>query len=360
MKTVVLRFSSWDACFVALAAVYGVVLVQAPSIPVIAAGTWWTANTIAHNFIHRPFFVQPWLNTLFSSVLTALLGFPQTLWRERHLAHHADRAWRARPTPQLAAEAALVCGLWTTLALLQPLFFTTVYLPGYLAGLGLCALQGYYEHARGATSHYGRLYNALCFNDGYHVEHHTAPGLHWTELPQRLDSGARASRWPALLRWLESANLEALERLVLRSRYLQRRVLGSHRRALVALLPYLPPIHRVAIVGGGLFPRTALILRELVPDARLVIIDANRENLETARARIGEAADFVHRRYAPSEESADFDLVVIPLSFDGARATLYEHPPANAVLIHDWIWRRRGTSRIVSIGLLKRVNLVLA
>ena len=360
MTTAVLRFSSWDACFVVLAAVYGVMLVQMPSVPLIAFGMWWTANTIAHNFIHRPFFVRPWLNTLFSSVLTALLGFPQTLWRERHLAHHAGRAWRVRPSSQLVAETALVCALWTTIALLQPLFFTTVYLPGYLAGLGLCALQGYYEHARGATSHYGRLYNALCFNDGYHVEHHTAPGLHWTELPKQLDSAARSSRWPALLRWLENANLEALERLVLRSRYLQRLVLGSHRRALAALLPYLPPIHRVAIVGGGLFPRTALILRELVPDARLVIIDADRENLETARARIGESADFVHRRYRPSEESADFDLVVIPLSFDGARATLYEHPPAKAVLIHDWIWRRRGTSRIVSIGLLKRVNLVLA
>ena len=52
----ILQFSSWDALFVVLAALYGVVLVAAPSIPLIAVGVWWTANTIAHNFIHRPFF----------------------------------------------------------------------------------------------------------------------------------------------------------------------------------------------------------------------------------------------------------------------------------------------------------------
>jgi hypothetical protein len=49
---------------------------------------------------------------------------------------------------------------------------------------------------------------------------------------------------------------------------------------------------------------------------------------------------------------------VFPLSFDGARELLYARPPARAVIVHDWIWRRRGTSRIVSPILLKRVNLV--
>jgi hypothetical protein len=56
-------------------------------------------------------------------------------------------------------------------------------MPGYLAGLGLCLLQGHFEHAGGTTSHYGWLYNRLFFNDGYHVEHHRRPGIHWTQLP---------------------------------------------------------------------------------------------------------------------------------------------------------------------------------
>jgi hypothetical protein len=49
---------------------------------------------------------------------------------------------------------------------------------------------------------------------------------------------------------------------------------------------------------------------------------------------------------------------VIPLSLDGDRAGIYRHPPSSAVLVHDWIWRRRGTGAIVSAALLKRINLV--
>jgi hypothetical protein len=259
---------------------------------------------------------------------------------------------------RLGAELALVSVVWTTLAAARPDFFLGVYVPGYVAGLGLCALQGHYEHARGATSYYGRVYNVLCFNDGYHVEHHARPQLHWTRLPDRVDPRARTSRWPPLLRWLDGLGLEALERLVLRSPRLQRFVLDSHRRALARLLPRLPRIDRVAIVGGGLFPRTALILRDLLPGARLVIIDADRDNLEIARSMIGGAAEYVHRRYRATEEASDFDLVVIPLSLDEGRGAIYEHPPAKAVLVHDWLWRTRGESAIVSPVLLKRLNLV--
>jgi hypothetical protein len=361
----ILRFSSWDALFVVMALLHGVALVLVPSIPVIAVGIWWTGNTVSHNFIHRPFFVARRLNVLFSLLLTVLLGVPQALWRERHLAHHAGRAWRLHVNPQLAAEAALICMFWSAVAVLQPIFFTTVYVPGYLAGLLLCTLQGYYEHADGTTSHYGRLYNLLCFNDGYHVEHHVRPASHWTELPNRRDAGARRSSWPALLRWLDVVNLETLERLVLRSPFLQHLVLQSHRRALAGLVPHLPPVQRVAIVGGGLFPRTALILRELLPSAHIVIIDADAANLEKARSIIDghdacDAVEFVHRRYRASGETQDFDLVIIPLSFEGDRAAVYQMPPAQAVLVHDWIWRRRGTSRVVSRLLLKRLNLVRA
>jgi hypothetical protein len=51
---------------------------------------------------------------------------------------------------------------------------------------------------------------------------------------------------------------------------------------------------------------------------------------------------------------------VIPLAFDGDRDAIYRHRPAAAVVVHDWIWRRRGTSRVVSVALLKRLNLVTA
>jgi hypothetical protein len=356
---------SRDAPLLALAGLHGLFLAAWPTLPVIGVGVWWNSNTIAHNFIHRPFFRARSANLLFSAYLSVLLGIPQTLWRDRHLAHHAGSTFHWRASPQLAAETTLILALWTVLAALHPRFFLTVYLPGYLLGLALCRLQGHYEHAGGDVSHYGAVYNFLCLNDGYHAEHHANPAAHWTALPQRIDPAARVSRWPAPLRWLDDTGLanmglDALERLVLRSPRLRRFVLSRHRRALQALLPQLLPrvpcAARVAIVGGGIFPRTALLLQELLPAASLTIIDADAANLATARALI-RGVEFIHVRYVPSGTSG-YDLVVIPLSFDGSRAALERHPPAPAILVHDWIWRRRGESRIVSFALLKRINLI--
>ncbi len=348
-----------DSSFIGLAAAQGLVLAVWPTLPVIAIGVWWNSNTIAHNFIHRPFFRQRSLNLFFSAYLSMLLGIPQAVWRDRHLAHHAGVPWRWRASRQLLFETALVLSLWATLATLNPRFFVTVYLPGYFAGLGLCAIQGHYEHAQGVTSHYGRVYNFLCFNDGYHAEHHANPGVPWTRLPERVITGAHTSVRPALLRCLDQLNLEGMERLVLRSRWMQRFVLQRHRRALRALLPKIAPIHRVAIVGGGLFPRTALLLQELIPGVRITIIDVSVRNIATAQTLIGGPVDFVHSRY-PHGGKPDCDLIVIPLCFDGDREAIYRHPPAGAkLLVHDWIWRRRGTGSIVSLALLKRLNLVV-
>lgn len=349
------RSSRHDGILVTLAALHGLVLILWPVAPVIALGLWWNSNTIAHNFIHRPFFRSAGMNRFFSAALSVILGIPQTLWRERHLAHHAGVRWRWRISPQLAVETGLVLCLWAILAVFETRFFLWVYLPAYLAGLGLCAMQGYWEHAKGQpTSHYGRVYNFLCFNDGYHAEHHARPGLHWTRLPDHLEPSATRSEWPPLMRWLDQPALEALECLVLRSPWLQRVVLQRHRRAFLALLPQLGNVRSVTIVGGGLFPRTALILRELLPAAHLTIVDASARNLEKARAFLDGTVECRAGRYEPHA----CDLTVIPLAFDGDRDAIYRHPPSTAVLIHDWIWRRRGTGAIVSILLLKRLNLV--
>ena len=42
----------------------------------------------------------------------------------------------------------------------------------------------------------------------------------------------------------------------------------------------------------------------------------------------------------------------------GDRRRIYRHPPAPAVIIHDWIWKRWPSGRRVSWMLLKRLNLV--
>ena len=90
------RHSRWDALLVFLALAHGALLLARPSIPLIAVALWWNANTISHNFIHLPFFRSRALNRLFSWYLTALLGIPQTLWRERHLAHHGRNGARRK------------------------------------------------------------------------------------------------------------------------------------------------------------------------------------------------------------------------------------------------------------------------
>jgi hypothetical protein len=351
--------SPWDALLVLLAAGHAALVLSFPYAPAIALGLWWNSNTIAHYFLHRPFFRIAALNVAFSLFLSVLLGVPQTLWRERHLAHHAGKVWRSRLTGRLATEILLILGLWGVLLARHPRFLLVTYFPAYAGGLFLCWLHGYYEHARGTTSHYGWLYNFLFLNDGYHIEHHAHPADHWTRLPRWAPSSASGSRWPAILRWLDAPLLEILERWVMRSPALQRFVLERHEAAFRRLLPNLRQARRVAIVGGGLFPRTLLILERLLPESEFTVIDQSSANIQKARAMIHSDATFIHETYSPALVKG-MDLVVIPLSFSGDREAIYHNLPAPAAVVHDWLWRRRGRSTVVSLFLLKRMNLVLS
>src|SRR5262249_51823954 len=158
--------------------------------------------------------------------LSVLLGVPQPLWRDRHLAHHAGVAHRWRWSRQLVVECLAVLALWAVLLFRQAGVFFTADVAGDLIGLALLLLPGPFEHVHGTASHHGLLYNLLFFNDGYHVEHHAHPGEHWTRLPTHAQSDVPRSRWPAVLRWLELLSLDSLERLVLHSLLLQRFVLA--------------------------------------------------------------------------------------------------------------------------------------
>jgi hypothetical protein len=161
--------------------------------------------------------------------------------------------------------------------------------------------------------------------------------------------------------------LDLLERsLLVRSRALQRIVLDRHRRAFKALLPTLAALpHRtIGVVGGGLYPRTALALKRLLPESRIVILDAKPENLEIARGFLERAhetgIELLAGWFDPAVPSR-FDLLVIPLALRGNREQLYRRPPAPVVLVHDWIWNARGDeTAVISAWMLKRLNLVLA
>jgi hypothetical protein len=357
------RLSGEAAVFVALSVAHGLVLLAVPSAALVAILLWWNANTIAHNFIHRPFFRSRPVGRAYEVFLSVLLGVPLSLWRARHLAHHAviggpsGAARSVRPTGAMWTEGALILATWALAFQLMPARVVTVYLPGYLAGLVLCWLQGHFEHLGGTTSHYGEWYNVLFFNDGYHVEHHARPHLPWTALPQHVQPDTRVSRWPPVLRWLDARPLDLLEHLVVRSTVLQRCVLGRHEAAFRALLPAFPAGARVTIVGGGLYPRTAIVLRRLLPAAALTVVDMRQSHLDAPRPFLDPSVRLECRRYDPARAEAA-DLVIVPLALSGDRSIIYRRPNAPVVLIHDWIWARHQPTARISWLLLKRLNVV--
>ena len=99
-------------------------------------------------------------------------------------------------------------------------------------------------------------------------------------------------------------------------------MLRAHERAFQALLPAVPRADQITIVGGGLFPRTALILRKLRPNASLTIVDASRDHLEVARPFLGDRVILREQFFDPRIDQAG-DLIVIPLAFIGNRADVY-------------------------------------
>jgi hypothetical protein len=278
-----------------------------------------------------------------------------------------------------------------------------VYLPGWLIGMALCQLQGHYEHAgqpvtvEPGVSYYGPLYNLLWWNDGYHGEHHRFPGTHWSRLPRRRATTAPTeSTLPPILRGLEptlsrvrcgsnaavAQLLVILEKLALAWPPLARFMLVTHSRALSRLFAeprlqarlHAQPRLRIAIVGGGLFPRTALVLLRLLPRARLVLIDDQAEHLRQAQARLlreGTEPDRVqcrNERFCPRQHR-DVDLLILPLGYRGDRAALYRIAPGDPPrILHEWLWSRRparaaGAAQViaqqtVSLPLLKQVCLV--
>ena len=61
----------------------------------------------------------------------------------------------------------------------------------------------------------------------------------------------------------------------------------------------------------------------------------------------------------PVGAAGPVELLVVPLALRGAREPFYRPRPGCDVLVHDWMWHRRGDAgRPVSPLLLKRLNLV--
>ena len=354
-----LRHAS-DAWLLLATAAFAGVLLIAPNALTLGIGIWWLLNTVSHNFIHQPFFKSRRANRLFACLLSLLTLVPHRLWRDKHLAHHADRPWRLRPSWEMILQFSLVALWWGAALLSDRNFVLTSIVPGFFLAMALCWLQGFFEHAIGTTSHYSSVYNWLFFNDGFHVEHHEHPAAHWTALPG-IRHNAGASKWPAILRWCEWVNLNGLEMLVTRWPILQRWVTATHEQAVRKLTAKLRDPKHVAIIGGGLFPRTALVVHAIWPGAAVTIIDSNAQHLELCRRWL-RGDETLRCERVRSGSLPEADLIFVPLAFDQDKDSIYEHSENQCVVLHDWLWNmRRGwvaRSAISSILLFKRLNLV--
>ena len=345
----------------------------------LGLATVYSSNTVSHWHIHRPLFASCAASRALSLLITATSLVPQTAWKQRHLWHHRGEAGPSPRHPlrgRLLTELAVVCAAVSLLAWLRPYTLAFVVAPGFALGMSLARMQGHFEHegdddrAKSGVSHYGWLYNALWFNDGYHAEHHRSPGTHWAELVHVRRDPPRTSAHAPLLRlldrldfaaWSRASALGLLERAVPRFPRLERWVVQRHARAIASLLEGRPTPRRIAIVGGGLFPRTVLVMREVAENASVVVIDASSESLEVARRHLDERGiphpAMQHARF-DSEVHRGFDLVVFPLAFVGARESIARACEHNTlVLTHDWLTTRLPHSRVVSGWLWKRVNL---
>ena len=155
---------------------------------------------------------------------------------------------------------------------------------------------------------------------------------------------------------MDTFSLNGLERIVIAHPSLQRFVIERHERAFKQLLATHGDLRSVTIVGGGLFPRTALVLDRVLPDAAITIIDEEAGHLDCARIFLNASAELRVGRFDSESETAS-DLLVVPLAYQGDRDRLYARPPAPVVLIHDWIWNVRSRGVVVSWLLLKRLNI---
>lgn len=219
--------------------------------------TWaycWNLQCISHNFIHNPFFTNVWLNRVFGVLETLCIGMPHQLYHHYHLNHHAGdndtkgpdgttRDWssiyrygkddapeafwrycllsffRVEITPviqvcirhgrayvlQAIVETIVLAAFWMTMLAVNWRYFVFFYLPSFFLGWILSYAEGYLEHYgaqpgnpfANSVSSYHRLYNFVCFNNGYHQEHHWDPKMHWTrmkELSQRLRPQLEANK----------------------------------------------------------------------------------------------------------------------------------------------------------------------
>lgn len=232
---------------------------------------WYNGLVASHNFVHTPWFKSDFLNRCYAVLNSVNIGLPQSHYHQEHLKHHRygnDRPQQDGTTKdptstfacgkhgnhepvvsyclfglfrtdlvescqeivqrgggkQLGVElGACLLGLMIYIGLSWQ-YFLFLFVPTFYLGWVLEHLENYYEHFGGtpenkyinSTSYYGRLYNLLFCNEGYHQEHHIRPNIHWLdrpsilhELQDKLNTADRVIlQFPPTLAWLEHRRIE--------------------------------------------------------------------------------------------------------------------------------------------------------
>lgn len=248
----IFRYSGWDAVPAAMAVAHlvliGAFFVAWPHLgwgarlagaALYAFAIGWNLDSVAHNFIHNPFFASPRLNRLMEFVLTLENGTPQTMYRWVHMRHHAGNSdrpdaagetvdpisvyrwgadgkaepmwryvllgfWRDDGPFEVARQIRAkrpdearraLAEFWVMAAVYAALLavrwdFVLVLAPFYYLGQSVSFLIAWYEHAGAnpeapiatGVSTYEPVYNLAFLNNGYHAEHHYRPKQHWTRM----------------------------------------------------------------------------------------------------------------------------------------------------------------------------------
>jgi len=210
---------------------------------VLSSLYFYNVIVVNHEFSHTPFFVSKRLNRAFRVVSSMTLMYPMSIVEESHRLHHVfanDRkdkdgntgdplstfrsgrdglqehvisyvllnfirgnhhgeimrlmngAQKRVPLWIIYMEILGVVLLGGVLCAANPAWFFAGVIPSIYLGWVLSDLQNYYEHHHAtnredrladSVSYYGRFYNTVMCNEGYHQEHHFRQGVHWTTRP---------------------------------------------------------------------------------------------------------------------------------------------------------------------------------
>jgi len=201
----------------------------------------WNIESVAHNFVHNPYFKSRVLNRAFSLMESICIGFSQQFYKTVHIRHHignsdlpdkdgntrdwfsiyrygkngeAENVWRysllgyfrgddkmvfremgrnnrVHDVRQAKIETYAYLGTFV-LGFILNWKFMFFFLPFYYLGHVFSMMVGYYEHYMAnpnvaiawGVSTYGRFYNFFWMNNGYHAEHHYRPKIHWRKMKQ--------------------------------------------------------------------------------------------------------------------------------------------------------------------------------